>query len=143
MGDVTTQKNNIKIHYGLSRINFMKKTAECKITALPIVPNLKRSVGDQTILNAMFYGKIVIATDSIGPRNYIINGVNGFLVRESDPKSWIEIINLVLQMDKYEIEKITSNALYTAKEVFSEKNRLIRILNSLNQHLVLQRHDPN
>lgn len=139
-GNLVGTSDNIKIHYGLPRTEFLKKTTQCKIMALPIVPNLKRSVGDQSILNAMFYGKIVVATSSIGSRNYIVDGVNGFLVKESDPESWVETIDKVFKMNADEFERISSNAIYTAKEIFSEKNMLMRILHSLRDNLNINDH---
>jgi glycosyltransferase involved in cell wall biosynthesis len=109
-------------------MDFMRKTSQCSLFLLPIIPGVKRIAGDQSILNAMFYGKIVIATDSIGSRNYIVNGINGFIVPESDSEAWINTINYALNLNTREYEKIVSNAIYTAKEVFSETNRIKKIL---------------
>ncbi len=133
--DDFTGDKNIKIHYGLSRRQFMEKTSQCRIFALPIVPQIRRSVGDQSILNAMYFGKIVIATNSIGPRIYIRHGINGFLVPEADSNAWVETINKVISMSEQEYQRISSNAAYTAKVVFSEENRLLRILSSANDFL--------
>ena len=111
---------NIKI-LNLSRREFMNKTANCKIFAVPILPALGRSVADQSILNAMYFGKIVVATNSIGPRIYIQNGINGFLIPESNSSAWIEILNHVYSLEEKEYAKIAANAEYTAKQIFSEE----------------------
>ncbi|MHB1286630.1 MAG: glycosyltransferase [Leptospirales bacterium] len=121
---------NIKIHSDLSRRDFMEKTSNCRIFAVPIKPGLERSVADQSILNAMFYGKIVIATDSIGPRTYIRNGINGFLVPESDPDAWVKTIQYVYSLDNAEYSKVAQNAEYTAKQIFNEEKKLLRVLDS-------------
>jgi glycosyltransferase involved in cell wall biosynthesis len=81
---------NVKFHTTWSNAQFIRKMAECRVFALPIVPGLTRCTADQTILNAMYFGKIVIATDSIGSRVYIQDGVNGFLVPESSVDGWRE-----------------------------------------------------
>ena len=120
--------SNIIVHSGLTRAEFIEKTSECTLFLLSVSPDLKRSVGDQSILNAMYYGKIVIATDSIGPRNYIKNGVNGFLVPESNADAWVNVVNHVLNLDVNDYKRITSNAIYTAQVIFSEKNRIKRVL---------------
>ena len=113
----------------------MNKTANCKVFAVPILPSLGRSVGDQSILNAMHFGKIVVATNSIGSRIYIRNGINGFLIPESDSNAWVEILNHIYALDEKEYAKIAANAEYTAKQIFSEENRLLRILDSANTYL--------
>ena len=120
--------SNIIVHSGLTRAEFIEKTSECTLFLLSVSPDLKRSVGDQSILNAMYYGKIVIATDSIGPRNYIKNGVNGFLVPESNADAWVNVVNHVLNLDVNDYKRITSNAIYTDQVIFSEKNRIKRVL---------------
>jgi len=81
-----------------------------------------------TILEAMASGKPVIAHRSGGPRELIINGVTGFLVRD-DPDSWIKLINLLL--DKKEIrDRIAKNAQLKVIQKFLW-NRTIERLESL------------
>ncbi len=125
----------IKFHFNLSRKEFMQKTADCRFFVLPLQPSLERAVGDQSILNAMYFGKIVIATDSIGPRIYIRHGFNGFLVPESDPSAWVDIIRHVVSLNDEELAEISSNAEYTAKEIFNEEKKLLKILDSANAFL--------
>ncbi|MHB8423394.1 MAG: glycosyltransferase [Leptospirales bacterium] len=133
IGDV--KKTHIKIHFNLSRKEFMQKTADCRFFVMPLQPTLERSVGDQSILNAMYFGKIVIATDSIGPRIYIRNGINGFLVPESDPSAWVSAIRHVISLNDDEYAEISSNAEYTAKEIFNEEKKLLKIMDSANSFL--------
>jgi glycosyltransferase involved in cell wall biosynthesis len=110
---------------------FYKKMSQCRIFAVPITPGLERCAGDQSILNAMSFGKIVIATDSIATRLYIKNGINGFIVPESNPSKWRDMIDYIYSLDEKEYEKIGSQAEYSAKYVFSEKMRLYKTLYSV------------
>jgi glycosyltransferase involved in cell wall biosynthesis len=123
-------KSNVTIHTTLSNREFMDKMASCKVLALPITPKLKRSTADQTILNAMYFGKIVIATNSIGSRIYIEDGVNGFLVDEEDSESWKDALQRIYNLDSHIIDNIKNQAKSDARNKFSEDIRLYKTLDS-------------
>lgn len=129
--NLTKGSHNILIHNSLTTREYYQKMANCRVFALPIEPKLERCTGDQTLLNAMYFGKIVIATDSIGSRIYIKDGINGFLVPEADVAAWNDKIKYVFNMDEKEYSKISSKAEYDAKVVFNENIRLFRILKSV------------
>lgn len=71
---------------------------ECRIFAqratINIVPiaNENTASGQVTIIEAMMYGSAVIATDTIGSRDYMQDGVNGLLVKE---KSVTQMCNAI------------------------------------------------
>jgi len=114
----------------LSNAEYLKLMAGCKFFLMPIKGNLNRSTADQTILNAMFFGRIVIATDSIGPRIYIKHGVNGFLAKANSAEEWKNTIDQVLSLPSHKVQKISENASRDARVFFNEPLRLYRTLKS-------------
>jgi len=70
------------------------------------------------LVEGMANGKIVITTDVGGVSDYIVNGVNGFIVSEPTPECFIDIINQVID-NKVETIVISENAKKTATELFS------------------------
>ena len=122
--------SNVVFYTGWKNAQFIRKMAGCRFFVMPIVSGLTRSTAEQTILNAMYFGKIVIATNSIGSRIYIKDGVNGFLVREDSVTDWKSTILKVLSLTDSEIKSIGARAAYDAQINFSEPMRLVRTLES-------------
>ncbi len=78
-----------------------------------VVVTLKRlikSTGQVAILEAMASGKAVIATDTVGTRDYIQSGTNGILVPTEDPQTLRQAIENLL--NNAEIEKKISRAAF-------------------------------
>jgi glycosyltransferase involved in cell wall biosynthesis len=121
---------HLTIHTNWSNADYIAQTAQCRVFAMPIQPGLTRCTADQTILNAMGLGKVVVATDSIGSRAYITHGVNGFLVPESSVQDWVKTLTEVYQLSDREYERIGQQAAYDAKVRYNERLRLARILQS-------------
>ena len=65
---------SVSLHCDWSHEDFLRQMTACRLFAMPIVPELTRATADQMILNAMSFGKVVVASDSIGPRIYIRDG---------------------------------------------------------------------
>jgi glycosyltransferase involved in cell wall biosynthesis len=120
--------SNLHFLTRLSNAEYLKLMAGCKVFLMPIKSNLNRSTADQTILNAMFFGRVVIATDSIGSRIYIRHGVNGFLVSANSADEWKSTIDHVLSLPSQQIQKISENASHDARVLFNEPLRLYRTL---------------
>lgn len=121
-------KENIRIHTSLSKQEYYEKVAACKVFALPIVPGLTRATGDQTILNAMAMGKIVIVTDSIIARSLIRNGENGIIVPESDSRAWTDALQHVYSLSESEYERIARRARFDALVHYNEQKRIGTVL---------------
>ena len=119
---------NVELHTDWSNAQFIRKMAACRVFALPIEPGLTRCTADQTILNAMYFGKVVIATSSIGSRAYIEDGVNGFLVPEKSVGAWIEILQRTQAMSDDEYRAIGDRAAEDARVRYNEPLRLARTL---------------
>ncbi len=119
---------NLEFHTDWSNQKFIRKIAGCRAFLLPIEPGLTRCTADQTILNAMYFGKIVVATDSIGSRAYIEHGVNGFLVPERSVSGWRDAIERLLSMTQEERDAVAARAMHAARVTFSEPLRMVRTL---------------
>lgn len=122
------ERTNVRVYSEWSNADFLQQMAGCRIFVMPLLPRLARSAADQTLLNAMALSKIVVATDSIGPRIYIEDGVNGFLVREGAPDDWQRALSLVLALDAASASRISARARHDACVRFNERLRLARIL---------------
>ncbi|MBN4842119.1 glycosyltransferase, partial [Citrobacter braakii] len=93
---------------------YFQQISACSIFAMPIEQNLTRSTADQTILNAMHQGKIVVATDSIGPRIYLRDAINGFLVREPTVEAWKSALARALNLTPEERAAMADQAAFDA-----------------------------
>ena len=73
-----------------------------------------------TVLEALLFGKIVIASDVGGPRELITNNKNGFLVPPSNTKALSEKIKYCIgKFNSIEIEAVRNNARKSVEENFS------------------------
>ncbi|HEX8496180.1 MAG TPA: glycosyltransferase [Actinomycetales bacterium] len=61
---------------------FVELMRQCRVMVLPLAPST-RSAGQQTYLNAMALGKVVIVTDGPGVRDHIDDGVTGVIVERT------------------------------------------------------------
>jgi glycosyltransferase involved in cell wall biosynthesis len=119
---------NVTCHTDWSNARFIRMMAGCRIFVLSIEAGLTRSTADQTILNAMYFGKIVVATDSIGSRIYLKDGVNGFLVPERSVAGWSDTLKRVARLSPEEYARIGNRAAIDARVHFNESLRMIRTL---------------
>lgn len=119
---------NVTLHTSWSNADYVKQMQLCHVFAMPIEQGLTRSTADQTILNAMHYGKIVVATDSIGPRIYISDFGNGFLVREATAEAWNVMLSHAFCLNSDTYERLGRQAKFDATVVYNEPVRLARTL---------------
>ncbi len=82
---------------GYSHSEYIKVMAGCKINIVSMEGGLLHSGGQQTFINSMTMGKPTIVTDPDGGRDYIEDGVDGFLVPPADPGAMREKIIFLLQ----------------------------------------------
>lgn len=103
---------------------YWQAVADSRAFAMPIVPGLQRCTADQTLLNAMALGTIVVATDAISSRLYIQHGVTGFLVPEGDAEAWQRQLAEIYAMPPERAQCIRDAARQEATTTFSEEERL-------------------
>lgn len=64
---------------------FVRRLQEASVVVVPFERGIERSAGQQTYLNAMALGKIVVVTDGPGVDDYIRNGQTGLVVDPDTP----------------------------------------------------------
>ena len=119
-----SQLNHVNVHHHLNRQQYYEKMAKCNVLAMPMPSGLTRCAGDQTLLNAMSMGKIVVVTDSVASRLYIRDGENGFIIPVHDHKKWREVLLKISNMSREDYQKIANQAEFDAKFKFNEEKRL-------------------
>jgi len=104
---------------------------KARINIVPI-DNESTASGQVTVIEAMMYKKAVIATDTIGTRDYIINGQTGFLVRPRSEKALADSIELLWSNEKLRSEVASNAQEYVKTELNHQKAtaHLIQILNA-------------
>ncbi len=68
----------------LSEVDYRAAARRSSIVVVPIAPGLGRSAGQQTYLNAMAMGKLVVVTDTPGARDYVEDRQTGLVVPPGD-----------------------------------------------------------
>lgn len=119
---------NVEVVSDWTYEQYWQQVADSRAFAMPIVPGLQRCTADQTILNAMALGTIVVATDALSSRLYIRHGQTGFLVPEGDPRAWRETLSHVHELPQAEAQRIRDAAKLEASTTFSEEERLLKTL---------------
>lgn len=107
---------------------YWQAVAKARVFAMALTPGLTRCSADQTILNAMSFGTVVVATDSISSRLYIRHGENGFLVAEGDPEAFARTLDHVFELPAAEYQRISDRAAADIHAAHREETRLARTL---------------
>jgi hypothetical protein len=103
---------------------YWQQVADSHVFVMPITPGLTRCTADQTLLNAMALGAIVVATSSLSSRLYIRDGVNGFLVPEGDPQALRAALAKAWSLSPDERRRMRQQALADTAGPFHELRRL-------------------
>lgn len=121
---------NVSLHTDWTNADYVHQMQLCRVFAMPIQQGMTRSTADQTILNAMHFGKVVVASDSIGPRIYIRDKLNGFLVKQATHVAWAWELKHAFHLEPAAYDSIGRRASYDARVEFNEPLRLARTLAS-------------
>jgi glycosyltransferase involved in cell wall biosynthesis len=102
--------------------------ADARVFVMALTPGLRRCSADQTLLNAMSFGTVVVATDSMSSRLYIRDGENGFLVPENDPQALADTLRRVFTLAPQDYQRISRQAALDVQTHYREEQRLARTL---------------
>lgn len=120
--------SNVQIMTDWTLEEYWQQVADSRVFAMAIEPGLQRCTADQTILNAMALGTVVVATSSLSSRLYIRDELNGFLVAEGDVDGWRRTLDRVLSLPPDRARQIREAAQQAATTTFSEDERLLKTL---------------
>lgn len=87
--------DNVSIKTDVNRQEYLNILRESKGVILPLKPTI-RSTGQASFLEAMAYGKPVIASDVVGVRDYLKNEENALLCKPEDEESLRECIMRII-----------------------------------------------
>lgn len=122
------EREGVEIVSDWTKRQYWQAVADATVFAMPIPGGLTRCTADQTILNAMSFGTVVVATSAISSRLYIRHGENGFLVPPDDPQAWARTLRHVFDLPPEEYARISRNAVATIERDHREDTRLARTL---------------
>ncbi len=99
---------------------FFQLLAGSGMVILPMRGGLLHSGGQQTFLNAMYWGKPVIVTDPEGAKDYIENGITGILVKPGEPVALRKAILYLLENPE-EANKMGEKAKRKVQDLTTER----------------------
>jgi glycosyltransferase involved in cell wall biosynthesis len=81
---------------GTSKENCLRLAQEARINVVPMLPNLKVTASGQvTIVETMFMGRAIIATECNGAEDYIQHGETGLLVKPHSVEDLVQAIEML------------------------------------------------
>lgn len=90
-----------------------------KISDIVVSASIEPEGFGRTIIEAQAMNRVVISTNIGAPYDLIKHNKNGFLIPTSDPATFAEIIDYILNMSESEKNKITTKARSSVKKNYS------------------------
>ena len=75
---------------------FLEGLRSSAVVVVPMLPGLVRSAGQQTYLNAMALGKVVVVSDVPGARDHVVDGETGLIVPAGDSRALAKALQWAL-----------------------------------------------
>ncbi|MGD9127620.1 MAG: glycosyltransferase [Planctomycetia bacterium] len=105
--------SNVTIR-GFTHEGFRQAIADCSIMIVPMIDGLLHTGGQQTVLNAMYLGKPVIAVGHPWASDIIHHGKNGLIVDFGDTQQLYKALEKLWCNDEYR-HRISLNGMIEAK----------------------------
>jgi glycosyltransferase involved in cell wall biosynthesis len=123
---------SVTIKSNLSLADCRDLIQKSRINIIPI-DNEYTASGQVTLIEAMMFKKAVIATDSIGTRDYIINNKTGYLIRPKSVTDLTTMIDILWNDDKTRNAVAQQAQEYVRNELSDETiaKRLIQVLHNI------------
>lgn len=98
---------------------FSRLLRSASVVVVPL-RSAERSAGQQTYLNAMALGKLVVITDAPGVRDHVKNRVTGLVIAPSDARALVEAVSWALDRRNIaEVDAMRARAREAARTEFS------------------------
>lgn len=114
------EEGNIQYYPPISKSELNKEIQNALFCILPL-DYMNFSFGQMTLLQQMYYGKIVITADVPSVRDYIINGKTGILYKHKDSEDLKNKIEYVFN-NYNNLQDISNAAKKSVDTQFNEKN---------------------
>lgn len=112
----------------VSRDEFFRHMRDADAVVVAMQPGVCRSAGQQTYLNGMALGKLVIATDSPGVHDYIEDRTTGLIVPAGDADAMTSAIEWALDPRNHGlVSEMTRRAREVARAQFSPARHVQRL----------------
>ena len=99
---------------------FVRLLRQAAVVVVPLSAGTERSAGQQTYLNAMVLGKVVVATDAPGVRDYVDDGDTGVVVPPGDADALAAAVSWALDpANLADVERMRARARTAARDRFS------------------------
>jgi glycosyltransferase involved in cell wall biosynthesis len=122
MKDIITKKYGIYIEKKLlllsGELSPEKAKQELRNAHVVLVPSIVDNL-PYTVLEAMSWGKVVLASKQGGQSEVISDGENGFLFDHFTPNDFQNKLQYILQLDKDSLRNIADKAVYTVASGYS------------------------
>lgn len=89
---------NVELHCDIPRARYLQMLEGARFVVVPLKAEY-RSTGQVVLLEAASFGKAVVASDVVGVRDYIRDGVDGLLVQPSNSRALREQIRTLIADD--------------------------------------------
>lgn len=115
------------------RTEFIRLMRASRMVIVPILPNLTRSTGHQTYLNAMLLGKPTIVNDTLGVREHVRHGETAIVV-DGSPEGYVEAVRRVIDpANQAEMQRICNAAQEDVLTNFSFEKHCERLFDILDE----------
>jgi hypothetical protein len=113
----------------VSHVEYVERMRAAGVVVIPLIPNTMRSGGEQTYLNAMALGKVVIVNEAPGVRDYVVSGETGIIVPPRDPAALDRAIRWALDpTNRAAAEAMGARARKVVRERFTAERWVARLL---------------
>jgi len=118
-GEIADVPGRIRFRGTVPPAVFCPEVGRSRFMVVPLVADPNNAAGITAFVTAIIYGRPVIATDTPGARDYVVDGVNGLLVAPADPQALAEAIER-LDTDTALLEKLAEGAQRAASHFTTE-----------------------
>lgn len=107
---------------------YWQAVADARVFAMALTPGLNRCSADQTLLNAMSLGTLVVASDSVSTRLYLRDGENALVVPAGDVEALAAALRRAVDLAEHDYQRLTGQAMADVEANHREDTRLARTL---------------